>query len=184
MRNVARTTVALLAAAASLTGCGGSDDESRSTVSDTAGSAPPPLAHVDGTIEVEGDTLTVTPTGDSERRSFSLGPAVEKAEVLAVSASGAPARVTYREGDDVATAVTPAPVAGGGVESVEGLVVSISADTLVIDADGDERSFDISGADAAAFDKEHLEDHKAAAEPIRVYFKADAPELGVAYEDA
>ncbi len=184
MRTVSRTTIALLAVAVALAGCGGSDDDTDATGGDASGSATAALVHVDGTIKLDGDTLTVTPTDGSEPHSFSLGPAVERPAVLALSASGAPARVTYREDEDVAAAVSPTPAVGEGVESVEGLVVSISADTLVIDADGEQRSFDISGADAGAFDREHLDDHQSKAEPIRVYFRADAPELGVAYEDA
>lgn len=187
MRHVSRTTVALLAASLALVGCGGSDDAS-STAGDNAkedaASATEPLVHVDGTIKLDGDTLTVTPADGSEPRSFSLGPAVQKAEVLAASASGTPARVTYRDGEDVAAAVTPAPAVGEGVQSYAGSVVLVTSTKLVIDGADGERSFDISGADAGAFDQAHLADHKAQGEPIRVYFRADAPLLGVAYEDA
>ena len=80
--------------------------------------------------------------------------------------------------------MTPAPKLGEGVESYEGTLVSITADTLVVDGSDGERSFDISGADPGSFDVAHLSDHKAEAEPIRVYFQADTPEAGVAYEDA
>lgn len=187
MRHVSRTIVALLAASLALAGCGGSDDASSPADDDPkrdAASATAPLVHVDGTIKLDGDTLTVTPKDGSEPHSFSLGPAVKKAEVLAVSASGAPARVTYRDGEDVAAAVTPAPAVGDGVQSYEGTVVLVSSAKLVIDGADGERSFDISRADAGAFDQAHLADHKAQGEPIRVYFRADAPLLGVAYEDA
>ncbi|MCW2922532.1 MAG: hypothetical protein JWL76_2406 [Thermoleophilia bacterium] len=185
MRTVSRTLVALLAAALALAGCGGSnDDSSGSSSTGDSGSSTASLVHVDGTIKLDGDTLTITPTDGSEPHSFSLGPAVVKAEVLAVSASGAPARVTYRDGEDIAAAVTPAPTHGDGVQSYEGEVVSVTSSQLVIDGKDGERTFDISGADTGAFDTAHLTDHKSQGEPIRVYFKADAPDQGVAYEDA
>ena len=185
MRHLSRTLVALLASSVALAGCGGSDDDSGSTTADGGGtSTTASLVHVDGTIALDGDTLTITPKDGSEPHSFSLGPAVTKAEVLALSASGAPARVTYREDEDVAAAVTPAPKVGEGVESYEGTVVLVNADKLVVDGPDGERAFDISGADAGAFDQAHLADHKAQAEPIRVYFQADAPLQGIAYEDA
>lgn len=184
MRTVSRTFVALLISAVALAGCGGSDEESGSDTTEGGGSATAALVHEDGTIKLDGDTLTITPKNGNEPYSFTLGPAVNRAEVLAMSASGAPARVTYREGEDVAAAVTPAPKVGEGVEAYEGLIVSVDDSTIVVKGDDGERSFDISGADAGAFDQEHLEDHKDESEPIRVYFQADAPELGVAYEDA
>lgn len=186
-----RPLITLLVLACSillLAGCGGSDEgDSGGGAKDAdggGGSATAKLVHVDGTVKLDGDTLTVTPKDGTDPHSFSLGPEVERGALMALASSGAPARVTYREGEDVAAAVAAAPKAGEGVDSYEGLIVSVDAKQLVIDGDAGERTFDISTADAGAFDTEHLADHQSAGEPIRVYFRADAPDAGVAYEDA
>ncbi len=183
MRLVPRSLIALLAASIAVAGCGGSDDTDSSST-DGGDSSAAAIVHVDGTIKLDGDTLTITPKDGSEPHSFSLGPAVKKPEVLALASSGEPARVSYRDGEDVAAAVTAAPKLGEGVEAYEGKVVSVDDSTLVIDGADGERTFDISAADAGSFDVAHLEDHKSAGEAIRVYFQAAAPDAGIAYEDA
>ena len=188
MRPVHRSLVSTIAVLAMslvlVAGCGGGgDDDGSSNGADTGGAGS--LVHVDGTIKANDDGFVITPKGGGEPRTFTEGPAVKRAEVMALSASGEPARVTYRDGEqDVAAAVGPAPKLGEGVEAVDGLIVSVDDSTLVIKGDDGERTFDISGADPAAFDVEHLQDHASEATPIRVYFRADAPEAGIAYEDA
>lgn len=184
MRTFTRLSTALLIASVALAGCGGSGDADGDGSSD-APSSSGSLVHVDGTIELAGDTVTVTPKEGGEAREFTLGPAVEKAQVAAIASSGEPARVLYREDEDgIAASVGPAPKLGEGVEAYEGQVVSVSDTELVIDGSDGERTFDISGADPGAFDRPHLEEHKSKGEAIRVYFQTDAPEAGIAYEDA
>lgn len=186
MRLFPRTCITVVATIA-LLGCGGSNDNGSTTDSNGDASAPKAAAaivHVDGTITLEGETLTITPKDGSEPHSFALGPEVQQAEVLAIAASKAPARVTYREGEDVAAAVTPAPTKGAGIEAYEGLIVSVDSSSIVIDGSDGERTFDTSAADPGAFDTHHLEAHKTEAEPVRVYFRVSAPDAGISYEDA
>ncbi len=183
LRPALRTTVALILATVALAGCGGSGDDANGTGGGPSGTEA--LVHVDGTITASGDTITLTPKDGSAAMEFTLGPAVQKAQVMAIAASGSPARVTYRPSEDgIAAAVGSAPELGEGVESYEGTVVSVDDSKIVIDGADGERTFDISAADPGAFDAAHLTDHRDKGEPIRVYFKTDAPDTGIAYEDA
>ncbi len=161
-------------------GCGGSDDGSDVG----GGSGPASLTHLDGTLTQQGETYVLTPKEGGEPKEFTLGPEVPAAQAAAIVSSGEPARVTYREGETVAASIGPAPKAGEGVEAYEGLVVSVDDAAIVISGDDGERTFDISGADAGAFDSAHLEEHQQAGEAIRVYFRSDAPDAGISYEDA
>lgn len=170
-----------IVAAGLLAACGGSD----------APSAPDPnaagsLDHADGAVALQGEVLVLTPKQGGDTVEFELGPEVQAAAVRALATSGSPARVTYRRGTDplVAASVLPAPELGEGLETFEGQVASVDERELVIDGEGGERTFDISGADEGAFDVAHLQDHADEGEPVIVYYDPEAPEVGVAYEDA
>lgn len=168
-----------------LAGCGSGDDGGAGEDVDrpSAGS----LSHVDGIIVLEEDELVLTPSdGEGRDVRFTLGPEVEVGAVRAIEASGAPARVSYRPGKEplVAAAVSQAPGADAGQGSYEGQVVSVDDRKLVIDGPDGKRTFDVSGAEAGAFDVPHLQEHAAQQEPVRVYFDPARPEVGLAYEDA
>ena len=167
------------AAALLLAGCGG-DDTSADDASASAG-----IDHVDGIVAVDGDGFVLTPIDGTDERSFTLGPEVTIAQVRAIEASGAPARVTFRGSeDDIASSVVPAPAIGDDLESYEGNVASVDSTTLVVDGADGTREFDISSADEGAFDVSHLQDHKSEKAPIAVYFDPADPGIGIAYEDA
>lgn len=183
MRPSSRHLIAIAVTALFVAGCGGSDDDTSDGTSG-GGSGTASLTHVDGTLTQQGDAYVLTPKDGGEAQEFTLGPEVPAAQAAAIVSSGEPARVTYREGETVAASIGPAPKAGEGVEAYEGLVKSIDDSTIVISGDDGDRTFDISGADAGAFDAAHLEEHQAKGEPIRVYFRSDAPDAGISYEDA
>lgn len=178
------TLLVLLAVAVLAAGCG---DDSTSEGGDAASTDPGALDHVDGIVVTgPGDGFVLTPIDGGEDITFELGPAVQLGEVRAIEASGAPARVSYRPGEDpaVAASVLPAPTLGDDLETYEGTVVSVDADELVVDGEDGERTFDVSAADEGAFDVTHLQDHADEGEPIKVYFDPKSPDVGIAYEDA
>lgn len=160
----------------------GSDEPSSDSGSDVGS-----LEHADGTIALQDDRIVLTPTdGQGETRTFEIGPEVEVARLRAIEASGAPARVSFRPEEEppVAAAVSEAPAAGEGGETYEGTVVSVDEQKLVVKGSDGERTFDVSGADAGVFDVPHLQEHADSGEPIRVYTDPEAPDVGIAYEDA
>jgi hypothetical protein len=185
MKTFASRLALLIATILLGTGCGSEDD---AATSGDSGVSPGALSHVDGTVAIgEGGTsFVLTPVDGSAAITFTLGPEVALGEVRAIEASGSPARVSFRpaDADPIAAAVVPVPTLGEGLSTYEGLVVSVDENALVIDGADGERTFDISGAEDNAFDIPHLEDHNAKDEPIRVYYEPDAPDVGIAYEDA
>jgi hypothetical protein len=184
MKTLARRLALLLVAILVVAGCG-SDDAAKT---DGSASAPGALTHIDGAVAVgdDGATFVLTPVDGSAAMTFTLGPEVALGEVRAIEAAGSPARVSYRpaEADPIAASVVPAPTLGDDLSTYEGSVVSVDENTIVIDGADGERTFDISGAEDNAFDIAHLEDHNSKGEPVRVYYAPDAPDVGIAYEDA
>lgn len=175
------TLLLVLVVALAVAGCG--DEERPAASGSDAGS----LSHVDGVVVLEDGQLRLTPAdGGGEDLAFELGSEVERGQLRALEASGAPARVTYRPGEEplLAVAVGSAPAVDDGVEAYEGQVVSVDAKQLVVDGPDGERTFDVSEAEAGAFDVPHLRDHADSREPIRVYVDPQAPDVGIAYEDA
>lgn len=190
MRIAPRTSIRTLAVLAltlvTATGCGGGDSgDDASADGSNSSSGVAALVHVDGVVAATDDGFTVTPSDGSAVRTFTAAPEIERSAVMALAASGEPARVAYRDGDTlVAAAIAPAPKLDEGVDAVKGLIVSVDASKLVIKTDDGERIFDISSAEPAAFDVGHLQEHADDAGPILVYFRADAPDAAVAYKDA
>ena len=142
------------------------------------------ITHVDGTIRVDGSGFELTPKGGGDPVTFTLGPEVQLGEVRAIEATGAPARVSYRPGSTVAAAGVPAPKISEELRRYVGEVTAVDARSITIDGDDGERTFDISGADDGGFDVQHLRDHQAERSPVAVYYDPEAPDVGVAYEDA
>lgn len=180
---ITRLFVALASAALVFTGCG--SDDSSSTDAAASGSTTGKLTHVDGTIAVSGDGFELTPKNGDAAKTFTLGPEVQIGAVKALEASGVNARVTYRDGDAlVAASVTAAPTIDESLDSFVGTIVSVDSKQITLTGDDGERTFDISGADADAFDVAHLKDHASENSPVRVYFDPQTPKVGVTYEDA
>lgn len=177
--------VLLVAASMAVAGCGGGDDSS-----DDTAKGPGALSHVDGTLVMQGNRLMVVPEGNGAADEFLVGSGVANSTIQALVASKARARVFYRaDGDDeparMAVAVQPAPTAGNGAKTYEGQITKVSSSSITIDGDDGTRTFAIKGADEAAFDVEHLEEHRDEGEPVRVYYRgSDASPNAVAYEDA
>ncbi|MCW2973102.1 MAG: hypothetical protein JWN72_1375 [Thermoleophilia bacterium] len=164
-------------------GCGGDASPAGTTASGDGGVS---LTHVDGTLEVTGDDLTVTPAKGSAV-TLAVGPAVGKGELQALAASGAKARVFYAEqGDPIAAKVEAAPSAGDGAKTVDGVITKVSTSSITIQtSEGDARTFGIEPIDRSAFDTEHLQEHEVEGSPVRIYYRAEGGvEHAVAYEDA
>lgn len=171
----------LVVATLALAACGDDDTSSNGSGGDVAAIE---HLHVDGAVRGREDGFVIT-TPDGETYDFEYGPAVKPAEVRALEAAGAQARVTFRPTEDtpVATDIGEKPDKEG-LETYEGLVVRVTATELVVDGADGERTFSIAGTDHAAFDPDHLEEHREREEPIVVYFDPEDPGTGIAYEDA
>lgn len=179
-RRASLVLLLVVAGACTLASCGGGE-------AGEGGEAPSAgaLIHVDGTVEVHGDAFDVTPK-QGDVVTFTYGSKVDRAGVRAFAASGAPARVSYRLGEDdpVAVSVRAAPALGEGLQSYVGTIASVSDEEIVIDGSDGERAFTIGAADREAFDVPHLRQHQDDSTPVRVYFDPDEPTAGIAYEDA
>jgi len=183
IRHATSLLLVLLAclALAACGGDGGSDDSSSSSGGDAGR-----LEHVDGTLALDGERLTVDSTG-GEALTFGLGPEVEPASVRALEASETTARITYREegGERTAVTVAAAPKIAEGVETYEGIVVEVDATHIEIDGADGARTFSISAEHRPSFDVAHLREHAKEGEPVRVYFRSGASgDAAVAYEDS
>jgi len=144
------------------------------------------LIHVDGTLALEGDTLTITPAAGGAVASMPLGPAIEAGALQALVASGSRGRVFYVDDKDpVAAKVEAAPTAEEGAKTYDGQVVSVDAGSITIDGADGTKSFDISEQDRTAFDIAHLKDHRSKSERVRIYYREQGDTRNaVAYEDA
>lgn len=173
----------LLAAAIALTGCDNDASKSASTTVDFE--VERAHLHVDGTVASKGDGFVLTPMSGDEPITFGYGPEVAVAEIRALEASKAVARVTFEPTEDapVALGVDEAPKLEG-LDTYDGTVVSINDDSLVIDGPDGKRTFTVVPSDG--FDIEHLREHEDEGSPVRLYFDddADVGPLAVAYEDA
>lgn len=187
MPAISRSTTLLLLLVALLlvaAGCGGDDAAGNDETTTEAQAVS--LTHVDGAIELVGPTLTVTPSNGGEEITLAVGPAIEPGAVQALAAAGTKARVYYRdEAEPTAAKVEEAPTRAIGATVYEGQVVKVSAARIVIDGDDGEKTFTIRDEDRAAFDVDHLTEHRGEAEAVRVYVQRDADgEYAVSYEDA
>jgi hypothetical protein len=172
-----------------LAGCGSSSGSGSNSSSGSA-SGGGSVTHVDGTIaaSANGDGFTLTPKHGAPAIDFKVGGSVEGVQLKALEASGAPARVSYRDtGDDPLTAVSveAAPKIGEGLQSFVGTLTDVETGKLVLKGDdGSSRTFTISAEDAESFELPHLRDHMKQHSAIRVYFDPKQPDAALAYEDA
>lgn len=189
-RRPARLATAVLLALALGSGAAacGSDDtgDSSGSKAETHADAGH-LQHVDGSLRlVEGSALEVKPSqGDTV--TLALGPSVEQGAVKGLATSGVRARVYYTEesGELVAASVAPAPTSGEGLKSYDGIVTEASTDRLVIGGDEGDRTFTIGKTERDQFEVEHMLEHKASGEKIRVYYRPGKDgDRATAYEDA
>lgn len=173
---VARRVIAgMLVGALVFAGCGSSEPDAQNA---TATPATGTLEHVDGTIAVDGETLTVTPRGSTTGEELEIGSAVQPAELQAMAASGEVARVYHRDG--MAVRVQAASTGQTG-ETIEGTVTEVTDTTFTLDSG---TTFAIESSEAVDID--HLEEHRENGEPVRVWYtgELDADPVATAYEDA
>ena len=184
IRSFFRTTCLLALAIAAVAGCGTDSGDDTSDATSAGGATS--LTHVDGTVQLEGDTLTVTPSSGDDTLVLPLGPEVEAAAVQALAVSQAKTRVFFVDDQDpVAAKVAAAPSAGKGAQTYEGQVVKVSTTSITVDGDDGQRTFTITEADRPAFDTRHLEEHRSEGEAVKIYYRTvDGSEHAVAYEDA
>lgn len=189
LRRMSRGVLVLLLATG-IAGCGDSDEgrseERGAERAPEATEARGDLRHVDGTVSLEGDTVVVHPVRGGDELRLERGEQVDVGVLRALAASRARSRVYYRSVEDpVAVQVEAAPVVRGDASTFEGTVVKVSTTSLTIRGDDGTRRFEIRPADRAAFDPEHLEEHRETGEPVRVHYRTvDGSDVGVSYEDA
>lgn len=181
-----RTALVVAVAATLLAGCGSGDDPTGSGPAGASGSSGASLTHVDGTLALSGETLTVTPSSGGAAIVMTLGPDVERGALQSVVAAGGTARVLYVDDDaPIAAKVEAAPDVDPAAKTYTGAVTKVTVGTLTIDGPDGERTFEVGAADREAFDLEHLEDHRDSGERVKVYYRAaDGTDTALAYEDA
>jgi hypothetical protein len=181
-RRILLLTLALVGALI-IAGCGSDGSSTTSNASGTDGGS---LQHVDGTVELSGETLTVTPSAGGDPIELGLGPAIARGPLQALVASGAKSRVFYTSGDTpLAAKVEAAPTAEDGAQTYDGQVVKVSSSSITIDGDDGQRTFEIRSADREGFDTAHLKEHRAEGSAVRIYYRAEGgTDHAVAYEDA
>lgn len=179
----ALTIVTIAAVAVLAGGCGSNARRDSATTRDVR---PEPsldatsLQHLDGTLQLDGTTLTVSPERE-EPVSLQLGDELEASSIAELAASGRQARVFYREGN-VASVRRLDDLATRGRESTAGYITRVDDDALVLRrSDGSTRSFVIRDAERDAMEVPHLREHQAAAEKVRIWHEGG---VAVGFEDA
>ncbi|MBC7461195.1 MAG: hypothetical protein H7287_07525 [Thermoleophilia bacterium] len=192
-RSTALVFIALLLPALLLAGCG----DSTPKVGGSSASDGVALTHVDGTLAVSGDRVTVTPSTGAPV-PLTIGPAVGKGELQALAASGAKARVFYAEkGAKIAAKVEAAPVDGasgnasgsasGSAKTLDGVITKVSKSSIsILSSGGEAHTFSIHTEDQSAFDVAHLNEHAAEESPVRIHYRTggDGSDFAVSYEDS
>lgn len=193
MRATLLPILLLLALAALLAGCGSDDPgtagDERADSAETSGDSPgAPAQHLDGTVKVEGESIVLTPEGRAPM-TLDLGEDVAIAQVRALEASGAVARVTFEpatgERNGLAIDVRETPRQQAGTDAFSGTVVEVDAKQITIKGDSGTRTFAMGIADA--HEVEHLQEHADSGSPVKVFLDdagSDAGAAVVAYEDA
>jgi hypothetical protein len=175
-------------------GCGDSDDstsssggsKSASTEADSGDEdAATEEQHLDGTVKLAGTLFQLTPAGRAPM-TFELGEDVSKAEIQALATAGATARVTFlpAHGEASPIAISVHEVAPHeGADTAEGTVTKVDEDSITIATSGGAKTYPLSESVAAEVD--HLREHMAEGEPLRLFLDKDGGTLTViAYEDA
>lgn len=182
-----------LALAALLAGCGGSgdstdgSDQRAATTGASADADKVPAQHLDGSVRIDGETLVLTPENRAPIR-LQLGEEVAIAQVRALEASGAIARVTFEPatGDDHGVAIdVRATPQHQGAQTYTGVVTKVDAEQITIKGDGGVKTFAMGIDDA--HEVEHLQEHADTGSPVKVFLGeagSDAGPVVVAYEDA
>lgn len=181
----------LLLTAVALAACGGDNDKDTDATSDSIAKKTDAgrLTHGDGSIKLDGDTLTLSPAAGGAAVVLKLGPAVAQGTVQALVSTNARARVFYnptsKDDELIAVSVQPAPTAGADAMTYDGEIVNVSEKIISIKGNDGTKTFQILEKDLPSFDIPHLEEHQDEQSPVRVYYEGEGGDThAVAYEDA